>query len=203
MKSLQDFKSNLTESSDLNETMVASSDYKISASGRKYHAHRMKVGDTTSGVKYATDDDMADPKALLKKGELKLKVVESIKHLGGDPPFTLVLKRQSIRMFDHDTKIALYYNEQLKTYFSVPYSNKTGAVLGPIQSESVCIGNLRTGNIQHKDGSVSQIDEESISSLLDIHFNLNETNKLKFEELIEMNQVGLQKAIEFSNKSNK
>lgn len=200
MKSLQDFKSNLTES-DLNETMVASSDYKISATGRKYHAHRMKIGDTTSGVKYATDDEMEDPKKLLKKGEIKLKVVESIKHLGGDPPFTLVLKRQSIRMFDHDTKIALYYNEQLKTYFSVPYSNKTGAVLGPIQSESTILGKLKEGNIVHKDGSESKINEQIAEDLINTHFSLNESNKAKFEDLIEMNAAGLEKAIEFSSKS--
>lgn len=200
MKSLQDFKANLTES-NLNETMVASSDYKISASGRKYHAHRMKIGDTTSGVKYATDDEMEDPKKLLKKGEIKLKVVESIKHLGGDPPFTLVLKRQSIRMFDHDTKIALYYNEQLKTYFSVPYSNKTGDVLGPIQSESTILGKIKEGTIVHRDGSESQINEQVAEDLINTHFSLNESNKAKFEDLIEMNAAGLEKAIEFSSKS--
>lgn len=208
MKSLQAFKSKLIEEqSDLNETMIASSDYKISASGRKYRAHRTKVGDTTSGVDYSVNDvDMLNPEALLKKGllkkgEVKLKEDKTIKVLSGDPPFTLVLKRQTIRSFSGDVKIALYFNEQLKTYFSIPYSNKTGSVLPIDQTFESVMESLKTGTINHKDGSSSNITEQNASELSEIYLSLNESNKMKFEDLIEANQEGLKKAIEFSKQT--
>ena len=53
-----------------------------------------------------------------------------------DPPLVLVIKRKAIRMYPDGTRIALYYNEKLKKYFSVPYQYGSG-MDAPIQSEEV------------------------------------------------------------------
>lgn len=53
-----------------------------------------------------------------------------------DPPLVLVIKRKAIRMYPDGTRIALYYNERLKKYFSVPYQYGSG-MDAPIQSEEV------------------------------------------------------------------
>ena len=51
-----------------------------------------------------------------------------------DPPFVLVLKRKAIRLYPDKTKIAMYYNQKLDKYFSIPYG--TG-VNGVVQAEEV------------------------------------------------------------------
>jgi hypothetical protein len=48
------------------------------------------------------------------------------------PPYVLLLKRTAIRLYPDGTKIALYYNKQLKKYFSVPYDTP---VSSSIQAE--------------------------------------------------------------------
>ena len=53
-----------------------------------------------------------------------------------DPPLVLVIKRKAIRMYPDGTRIALYYNERLQKYFSVPYQYGSG-MDAPIQSEEV------------------------------------------------------------------
>ena len=53
-----------------------------------------------------------------------------------DPPLVLVIKRKAIRMYPDGTRIALYYNERLQKYFSVPYQYGPG-MDAPIQSEEV------------------------------------------------------------------
>lgn len=42
-----------------------------------------------------------------------------------EPPPLVVMRRKAIRMYPHDTKIALYYSDKLDRYFSVPYTDST------------------------------------------------------------------------------
>ena len=53
-----------------------------------------------------------------------------------DPPLVLVIKRKAIRMYPDGTRIALYFNDRLNKYFSVPYQYGSG-MDAPIQSEEV------------------------------------------------------------------
>ena len=50
------------------------------------------------------------------------------------PPYVLILKRKAIRYYPNDTRVALYHNQKLDKYFSIPYG--TG-VDGVIQAEEV------------------------------------------------------------------
>lgn len=57
-----------------------------------------------------------------------------------DPPMMLVLKRQAIRYYPNNTKIALYYSDKLNQHFSVPYSD--AGYGSPIQAESGILNRL-------------------------------------------------------------
>lgn len=183
------------EEEELEEGLLATSDYKIGPSGKKVKAHRIKVGDKISTIGGDAEEQSARYESVQEGiSDIPLRF---------DPPFTLVLKRKAIRQYPNDTKIALYYSDRLKTYFSVPYSNAEGQVQGPImakeQVESV-IDQLKEGTVYHKNGKTSQIDEQTYEALLSVYDSLNEDNKQKFETLIVSNPNGLQKAIEFSTK---
>ena len=52
----------------------------------------------------------------------------------GDPPPVLMLKRKSIRLYPDNTRVALYYNDKLDKYFSIPYGPKVDT---DIQAEEI------------------------------------------------------------------
>lgn len=193
----------VNEEEDLEEGVVATSDYKISKNGRKYKAHRVHIGNDASKT---TEDDASkttedDEDQFNKVSQVKESLTDI--PLRNDPPFTLVLKRKAIRMYPNDTKIALYYSDRLKTYFSVPYSNIEGNVQGPIMAKEQVentFKQLKEGVIYHKNGKSSTIDEQTSEMLLNVYISLNESNQQKFEMLINSNSNGLQKAIEFCTK---
>ena len=105
------------ESIDESISVVDTSDYKLSPSGKKVKAHRIKVGDRVDRI----EEEIEEP-VILQEDK--------------DPPLVLVIKRKAIRMYPDGTRIALYYNERLKKYFSVPYQYGSG-MDAPIQSEEV------------------------------------------------------------------
>jgi hypothetical protein len=182
------------------EDIVDTSDFKIDKSGRKYKAHRIKLGDTPA----------ADGSVELAKEEV-VQLQERI-----DPPFVLVLKRKAIRMYPEGTKIALYYNERLRKYFSVPYSDEAG-LDSPIQAEETeleeavdAIGQLQKikdthqhGTVNHKDGSASKVDAQTAHAVLTVHKSLNDENKKKFADMVSRSAHHMQKAAEFSWKQMK
>lgn len=187
----------VNEEEDLEEGVVATSDYKISKTGRKYRAHHIHFGTGEDSKTTEDDEDQFN-----KIGQVKESVTDI--PLKSDPPFTLVLKRKAIRLYPNDTKIALYYSDRLKTYFSVPYSNIEGQVQGPImareQTESSLSEQIKEGIIYHKNGTQSEINEQTGDLLINVYNSLNENNKQKFESLIVSNINGLHKAIEFCTK---
>jgi hypothetical protein len=182
------------------EDIVDTSDFKIDKTGRKYKAHRIKIGDTPA----------ADGSVELAKEEA-IQLQERI-----DPPFVLVLKRKAIRMYPEGTKIALYYNERLRKYFSVPYSDEAG-LDSPIQAEETeleeavdAIGQLQKikdthqhGTVNHKDGSASKVDAQTAHAVLTVHKSLNDENKKKFANMVSRSAHHMQKAAEFSWKQMK
>lgn len=47
------------------------------------------------------------------------------------PPNILILRRQSVRQFPDHTMVALYYNDKLDQYFSIPYGGDVENVITP------------------------------------------------------------------------
>ena len=177
---------------ELEEGVVDTSDYKVGPSGRKIRAHRIKVGDTAYG----------------KEDDLKEEEIVEAETLKGDPPFTLVLKRKAIRMYPNDTKIALYYNDRLKKYFSIPYSDKED-VDAPLQAEETITEDVvkhlqnikdrhQIGKIKHKDGSTSSVDVQTAHALLTVHKALNNENKKKFSDMMAKSKGHMSKAADFA-----
>jgi len=101
------------------EGVVDTSDYKVDAAGRKYKAHRVKLGDEpargSEQSEIAANSDMKEEVSYLEEAH--------------DPPFVLVLKRQAIRLYPDGTKIALYYNDRIKRAFSIPYNTEKEPVI--------------------------------------------------------------------------
>ena len=174
------------------EDIVDTSDFKIDKSGRKYKAHRIKLGDTPA----------ADGSVELAKEEV-VQLTEA-----QDPPFVLVLKRKAIRLYPDGTKIALYHNDRLDKDFAVPYSTSSQPV---IQAEAVdAIGQLQKikdshshGTVNHKDGSASKVDVQTAHAVLMVHKNLNDDNKKKFSDMVARSSHHLKKAADFSWKQMK
>ena len=185
---------------ELEEGTIDTSDYKIDASGRKYKAHRTKIGDTAPQV---GDDPDTMP--------VKEEVVISESHVK-NPPFVLVLKRKAIRYYPEGITNVLYYNEKLNRYFSVPYSAEV-PMNNPVQAEEVeqveeavdAIGQLQKikdthqhGTVNHKDGSASKVDVQTAHAVLTVHKSLNDENKKKFADMVARSSHHMQKAADFS-----
>ena len=171
------------------EDIVDTSDFKLDKRGRKYKAHRIKLGDTTPAV--------ADGTVELAKEEV-VQLTEA-----QDPPFVLVLKRKAIRLYPDGTKIALYHNDRLDKDFAVPYSTSSQPV---IQAEAVdAMGQLQRikdshshGTVNHKDGSASKVDVQTAHAVLMVHKSLNDENKTKFADMVARSSHHMQKAANFA-----
>jgi len=100
---------------EIEEGVVATSDFKIGKDGRKIRAHRIHIG--------KRDDDDAEEQKIMEE-PLAIK----------DPPNVLLLKRITTRMFPDGTKVALYYNRLLDKHFTIPYGP---GVDSPLQAEEL------------------------------------------------------------------
>ena len=180
------------EGLELSEDIMDTSDFKLSPSGRKIRAHRVKVGDT--------NPDMRDK----EKNDIKEAV-----NPDKEPPFVLVLKRTGIRLYPNGLRVAIYYNQKLDKYFSVPYGQGVDAT---IQAEEIeleeavdVVGKLQKikdthqhATINHKDGSASKIDVQTAHALLSVHKALNDENKKKFSDMMARSNHHMKKAADFA-----
>ena len=182
------------EDTELNESELDTADFKISpTTGRKVRAHRFKVGDAV-------------------KEEVEIE--ESTLDLPADPPFVLVLKRKAIRLYPNKTKIALYYNQKLDKYFSIPYG---AGIESPVQSESVMVNeevhgieqlkkirdSKQHGTVNHKDGTASKVDVFTASAILAVHNKVNDENKKKLNDMVSRSSHHLEKVANFAHSKTK
>ena len=183
----------------IDEALISTSDYKISPSGRKVRAKRFKISDDPTSL---DDDDKL-------KEDLELDEQKVTK---GTPPFTLILKRKAIRQYPGDTRIALYWSEKLKKYFSVPYEEKDGEVSGIIQSESVeltesaldtlnkIVSQKQAMPVKFSSGHTKKVDHFTASAITNVHKNLNDVNKKKYADMLHKSPEHFLKAAEFALK---
>jgi hypothetical protein len=168
---------------ELDESMIDTTDFKIGPSGRKVRAHRVKVGDEVYGKE---DEVVKEDTIQLEEQQMK-----------GDPPFVLVLKRKAFRLYPNGMKIALYYNDKLGKYFSIPYSTEKN-VDGPIQAESAMQEQYPVINsvfdvvescqpllVKFDDGQKKLIDEETAVAIKSLYESVNQENKNKMETMLQ------------------
>jgi len=184
---------------DLDEGVIATSDFKIGANGQKVRSHRIKVGQDAPEI--GDDPD---------KIKEEFEIIEE-DNLKGDPPNVLVLKRKAIRLYPDDTKIALYYNDKLKKYFSIPYSNDK-SVDAVTQSEEVeleeavmdtlhkIVSNKSASSVKFASGQTRKVDHFTASALTQVHNALNDQNKKKFADMVHKSPGHFQKAADFAFK---
>ncbi len=172
---------------EINEAELDTADYKIGPSGRKVRAHRFKVGDAPVKEEYEIEEAALD--------------------LNNDPPFVLVLKRKSIRLYPNNTKIALYYNQKLDKYFSIPYG---GGVDAPVQAEETqieegvmdqlhkIVADKQAQTVKFGNGQTRKVDHFTASAITQVHKALNDDNKKKFADMVHKSPAHLVKASDFA-----
>ena len=108
-----------------------------------------------------------------------------------DPPPVLLLKRKAIRLYDNDAKVALYYNDKLDKYFSIPFGSKFDM---PIQAEAAVM--------EFADGTSIELSEEQRVVIANAFEKLNEENKNKFLEVLTQSKDSFEKTYEFCKQYN-
>ena len=128
-----------------------------------------------------------------------------------DPPVVLVIKRKAIRIYPDGTRIALYYNERLKKYFSVPYQYGSG-MDAPIQAEEVeleeavmdtlhkIVNDKQAKSVKFASGHTRKIDHFTASAITQVHKALNDDNKKKFADMVHKSPEHLMRAADFAFK---
>jgi len=183
---------------ELDESMLDTIDYKIGPSGRKVRAHRIKVGDEVYGKE--KEEPVKEEYTSLTEQRMK-----------GDPAPVLVLKRKAIRLFPNGTRIALYYNDKLGKYFSVPYSTDRD-IDAPIQAEEVqleeakevmdhihdIVKEKQARKVKFANGKHAMIDGYTASAIKQVHDAVNDDNKTKLRKMVHSSPEGLHKVASFA-----
>jgi len=187
---------------ELNEGIQNTSDYKVSPSGRKVRAHRVTLGG------YKKDDkEIIDT---MFKNDIE-KIKESADPVKGEPPFTLLLKRKTIRQFDQDTYIALYYSDKLKKHFTIPFS-KDKDIASSIQAEETqideavmdqlhkIVAGKSAQSVKFGTGETRKVDHYTASAITQVHKALNDDNKKKLADMVHKSPEHLSKVADFAFK---
>jgi hypothetical protein len=188
------------ESEDLNESILDTADYKIGPSGRKVRAHRIKIGDTA----YGKEQDVKEDFEVIEAEDLQEQKRNELK----DPPFVLMLKRKAIRLYPNNTKIALYYNQKLDKYFSVPYGTKIDA---PLQAEETeyfeesvmdqlhkIVSSKQANTVKFANGQSRKVDHYTASAITQVHKSVNDENKKKLADMVHKSPAHLSKVADFA-----
>jgi hypothetical protein len=118
------------------------------------------------------------------------------------PPIILVIKRKAVRLYPDGTRIALYYSDKMKRYFSVPFGTPESDISG-VQAESF-IGELRAMSnltedttLELQDGSQVELDATIVDHIVHAYDGLKEENREKFIDLLTSSAESFDKAYEF------
>jgi hypothetical protein len=118
------------------------------------------------------------------------------------PPIIMVIKRKAVRLYPDGTRIALYYNDKMKRYFSVPFGTPEADMSG-VQAENF-IDELRAMSnlteettLELQDGSQVELDVLMANRIVYAYDGLEEDNKQKFVDLLTSSEESFDKAYEF------
>ena len=178
MKSLEDFQKDIKEV--VPEAIQYAINYKmvpVTDEQGKVRYKKQRIGRLVLAKKNSEED--ADTQVNPEFEVADTKPIKEAKESNFDPPYVLVLKRQSIRLFPNNTKVALYYNEKLNKTFSVPY----GPGMNPIIQAESLLNNLNfsedSKGFLFESGESIEILHHEAESLLNLYNKLNESNRKK------------------------
>jgi hypothetical protein len=172
----------------VSEGVQDTADYKLSPSGKKVRAHKIELG-------------------LKKDDEVKEEVVQEA--FRNDPPFVLVLKRRGIRLYPDGTRIALYYNERIDKYFSIPYGPEfPGMQSSTVQAEQIeeavmdqlhkIVKDKQSNTVKFANGQTKKVDHFTASAITKVHAAVNDENKKKLETMVHKSPEHLAKVADFA-----
>ena len=118
------------------------------------------------------------------------------------PPIIMVIKRKAVRLYPDGTRVALYYNDKLRRYFSVPFGTPEADV-SAVQAENF-IDELRSSSkltedtvLELSDGTQIELDASLIEHIVYTYDGLEEDNKQKFVDLLTSSEENFDRAYEF------
>lgn len=175
------------------QDMLATADFKVGESGKKVRAHRFKIEE-------------------VEEEQLE-QLTEQPINIKTDPPFVLVLKRKALRLYPNGIRIALYHNDKLDKYFSVPYSTEKN-IEGPIQAEETqipleeevmdhlhrIVKEKQAATVKFANGQTKKVDGYTASAITKVHSALNDENKKKFAAMVHKSPEHFAKAADFAFK---
>jgi len=179
---------------ELEESIEDTADYKIGPSGRKVRAHRIKIGDNV----YGTDKEIKED----------WEITEETADLPKDPPFVLVLKRKAIRLYPNKIKMALYYNQKLDKYFSIPYGPNISST--PLQAEETqieeavmdqlhkIVSGKQAQTVKFGNGQTKKVDHYTASAITQVHNAVNDENKKKLADMVHKSPEHFAKVASFA-----
>jgi hypothetical protein len=94
-----------------------------------------------------------------------------------DPPVVLVIKRKAVRLYPDGTRVALYWSDKLKKYFSVPYGP---ALDSTVQAEEYIKELAESESLPLNDGNTVSLNEETKQVFVNTYNQLGEENKEYF-----------------------
>jgi hypothetical protein len=174
------------EDVEVEEGVLDTSDFKVGPSGKKVKAHRFTVGDTVK-------ED--------------IEIEEATMDIPDDPPYVLILKRKAVRMYPNKTKVALYYNDRLSKFFTIPYGMKVEL---PIQGESVevqesvmdglhkIVAGKQAQSVKFANGQSRKVDHYTASAITQVHKAVNDDNKKKLSDMVHKSPAHFEKVAAFA-----
>ena len=111
-----------------------------------------------------------------------------------EPPAVLVVKRKAVRLYPDGTRVALYWSDKLKKYFSVPYGP---AIDSSIQAEEYIRELIECEELLLNDGNVVTLNEETKRQIIETYSRLDESNKEVFWQSLTESVITFGKLHEF------
>ncbi len=125
--------------------------------------------------------------------------------IDGDPPPVLMLKRKSIRLYPDNTRVALYYNDKLDKYFSIPYGPKVDTAIQAEEIQESVMDSLhkivkekQADTVKFADGKRAKVDHFTASAIVQVHNALNDENKKKFSDMVHKSKDHFSRASDFA-----
>lgn len=111
-----------------------------------------------------------------------------------EPPAVLVVKRKAVRLYPDGTRVALYWSDKLKKYFSVPYGP---TIDSSIQAEEYIRELIECEELLLNDGNVVSLNEETKRQIIETYSRLDESNKEVFWQSLTESVITFGKINEF------
>ena len=148
----------------VSEGVIDTADFKLSKSGKKVRAHRIKVG---------KEEDELQEEFTLEEAAVS------------EPPFIILLKRTAVRLYPNGLRVATYKSDKLEREFAIPFVGKEA---GLVQSAEEYTFELNDGSVIEIDEETDiafetvyeKLDEENKEKFVAMMYESKETfEKLK------------------------